>query len=72
MSVIGNPLKVGIVLSRATYIQSKRHHSYREGRLEGMTLKGCNSTGSIAMEITIMRLIEFSERTYGLKVLEFR
>jgi hypothetical protein len=33
-----------------------------------VTLKGFNSTGSIAMKNIIMKLIEFTERRYGLKV----
>jgi hypothetical protein len=35
-----------------------------------MTLKGCNSTGSIAIKIIIIKLIEFSERRCELKVSE--
>jgi hypothetical protein len=36
-----------------------------------LILKGCNSTGSIAMKIVAMQLIEFSEGIYGLSVSKF-
>jgi hypothetical protein len=35
-------------------------------------LKGFNSTGSIAMKIIIIKLIDFSESRHGLKGSEFR
>jgi hypothetical protein len=34
-------------------------------------LKGSNSTGSIAIKIIVMQLIDFSESRYDLKVSEF-
>jgi hypothetical protein len=50
---------------------------YRADRLEAKAtpkfcLKGFNSTGSIAMKIIIIQLIDFSESRYGLKASEFR
>jgi hypothetical protein len=37
-----------------------------------LDFEGCNSTVSIAKQIITIKLIEFSERIYGLKVAEFR
>ena len=51
--------------------------SYWADRLEAKAklnfcLKDCNLTGSIAMKVIIIRLIDFSESRYGLQVSEFR
>jgi len=54
-----------------------RVYYYRAGHLLkkatlNFCLKGCNSTGPIAMKTIIKQLINFSEGRYGLKATEFR
>jgi hypothetical protein len=60
-----------MVLEKEIYFKAKeseRRVKESKNYAEVLTLKGCNSTGSIAMKIVIIKLIE---RRYDLKVSKF-